>query len=795
MTSSSGRGPIRPALNVFRYFLAILLLGLVAPLPAADEFWLLQSDGATRWQISEQGSSIEASTPVLNGIRSGAVSADDGSVWLFDGRRLSGFDVDGNPLAEVLIDGFANGHPGSIHVDTAADRIWIADSNSVHAFTTKGAVLGTSTIPGAIAATAHHAESGRLFVGSGESLHVFAPDSLVASEHTLPLKVESLAVSDNGDMLLVAGKRHYALYSLADGRILHIPEHSLDGGVTHAFLGDDGGWLVGLHQAFPLHGNSTASLPVFPRHNASGKTAEGRVIAAAAGEDNLVALGERTLALIRNDVRYFDLAAVTGKAGRGVGVFAVNSKDIEPPVTDILDPQEGDYRRVFTRVLVHAEDERSDIDYENGIVENSAGCRYVFSEPLSILPDSAAYVCTEQAPDGNLSITASIPDIAGNFSAPVSVNVTVDTVPPQFNAAALQIVLNDDGTVTITLPPGAAEPGAKIKITVLRDGNPHVYELVVGDDGGFELVVPAVPADQLIIEATDRAGNTTDTMEFTVEPPSNFVEIDTPALLGRVYGNSVDVLGHFDGPATAGVVVNGVVANVAGDGSFFANDVPLPSEGQLTLTASLYAVGGLIDTDAVDVDVVHADPALMWVRPVVATGAAPFATTFIVTASNPNVEGLVLDLDGDGNHETAASPGTDIQHVFNEPGIHHVRARALINGQQHLAETIVYVTAENATLEAMQATWNDFNNSMLAGDVESAVHFIGFGQREKYRRALGVLAEDYAGIHASFLEVRVHSAGDNSGSYAVARERDGKRYIYLVRFVRSMDGVWRIASM
>ncbi|SFC87470.1 Ig-like domain-containing protein [Tropicimonas isoalkanivorans] len=191
--------------------------------------------------------------------------------------------------------------------------------------------------------------------------------------------------------------------------------------------------------------------------------------------------------------------------------------------------------------------------------------------------------------EGTNDVQARLSDAAGNSSVTASINLTLDTTPPD---AVIEAVLTDDvlpdadGLVADATPTltGSAEAGATVE---LYDASGSLLGQTVASDGTWSIETPLLAdgTHDLHVVVTDVAGNSTTSSDFTVTIDSS-VAVATLDGISDDTGTSGDNITSDSSPSLYGtaevgatVVVYpvvggapdlaaGVTASVAADGSW-----------------------------------------------------------------------------------------------------------------------------------------------------------------------------------------------------------------------------------
>ncbi|MFV0450016.1 MAG: Ig-like domain-containing protein [Vibrio sp.] len=219
--------------------------------------------------------------------------------------------------------------------------------------------------------------------------------------------------------------------------------------------------------------------------------------------------------------------------------------------------------------------------------------------------------------DGNITVEASIEDVAGN-STSASREVTVDTTVPN---VTINSVTDDNVINSIESKAGVAisgtsdaEVGSKVVVTF----NDRNYETTIQSDGSWSIDVPSNHLSGLMqgehgiqVSVTDSAGNShseSTTVSVEVSPPTltidifaqdNYVNSAEHELMQTITGTS-DAIGQEVTVTLNGQTYTGIVG-IDGTWSIAvsATDMQALAEGQNTITASVNgALGNNNTTEA-----------------------------------------------------------------------------------------------------------------------------------------------------------------------------------------------------
>ncbi len=266
-------------------------------------------------------------------------------------------------------------------------------------------------------------------------------------------------------------------------------------------------------------------------------------------------------------------------------------------------------------------------------------------------------------PEGAVMISVVATDPAGNLSAPVSVNITIDlTPPPVVILSPEDPTITQDPTPTIT---GTTEPGATLVVTLTdMGGATQTQNVTVLPDGSWSVdaMMLAEGTYTITATATDAAGNSA-----TSAPVSLSVDVTAPALAivtpqdGAVTTQPEPSITGTTEPGSAvivtildaqGATVSTGAATVASDGTWSYSS-PTLMDGTYTVSAVASDVAGnsasagpvqlTIDTTAPEVVIVSPAPdsAINEEAPTI-TGTTEPEAMVIVTLLD--AQGVVVDM-------------------------------------------------------------------------------------------------------------------------------------------------------
>ena len=446
--------------------------------------------------------------------------------------------------------------------------------------------------------------------------------------------------------------------------------------------------------------------------------------------------------------------------------------DTNPPQISIAAPVDGSTLTQTSVNVVGLLDEPANV-FVNGVNLNTV---LSFNVPVILQ-------------QGLNTITVLAVDLSGNISTQI-INVTVDSrAPTPVNLTRLGISDPGTGQVTFTGSDGVVEPGATVRFTNMTTG---VVTTANADaaTGSFVQSLDANTADVILVEVIDAAGNSSDSISYTVGAA---VQIVTPSQNTVVEGSSVNVSGFFVGGANSGVGVSGLTGCVYAN-SFYINNFPLQS-GSNTLTAALTDQTGAGGQHSVMLTS-NANPKLTFEADN-NCDIAPMDVDFDIGTLDINVVQIDIDFNGDGVVDlTTTDVNSAITTTYTTPGVFIATVWILDDqGNEHERRLSIVVQDETIQKDLFQQIWSNFSIALAAGDAATALQSVLTQYRGFYGPVLQALAANLPAIAGDLSGIRKIQISGDVAEYAVLTVVDGQVRTFVVTFMKDSDGIWRILSM
>ncbi len=182
-----------------------------------------------------------------------------------------------------------------------------------------------------------------------------------------------------------------------------------------------------------------------------------------------------------------------------------------------------------------------------------------------------------------------------------------------------------------------------------------------------------------------------------------------------------------------------------------------------------------------------------------ATGAsAPLLVGFKLSNNTGNaIQKIEADFDGDGVIDfTTTNPAALLQHDYTKPGIYTATFTETDSTNTVHVATYVVVIADPQQQDVLFTNlWGGMNDSLTQGDLNTAMKYLNISAKQKYQPVLQTLLTHMQAIVAAYSPLLRSSVTEDIGEYAVIRNVNGRKQLFLIYFVRDPDGVWRLDGM
>ena len=773
---------------VKRLVTSMVLLGAVSVNAMADScIWYADDD--TIRQVQTSTNQITHVVPLRNPQRL-IMNATDCGVWVLDknNSKLLRYSADGVLEREIRVRNLDSqlDEVDLLHIDPYDGSLWITDDRRIDHVTPTGQLITSFSAPGEVRRMQVALDRSLWALGKRDLWH-FDPNGKLLATYTLGRHLAGDAryfeLDNLGGVIWLADDNSLAQLKLVnpvDPPLRIRVRRDVTGFTLDPFTGN-----VWVAQKEALLAYSRAGALVHTTDLESRNLRNPEKLAFDPISRSLWAGTERSIHRFTDSGEFVvRFAARDGDEALGVPAFKV-----EPTLTLVRPPQNA---------LTNSPQPLFTLNY--GAACNSVVCTFpndylagyrltATLNSLAVGPQflfdlgtgQSSFTPATRLPEGANTFSAQVKDGFGTLSNTVTNAFTVDTIAPRFltvaplNGAVIptpQAVLQgtiDDPQATVVLEgTGLNQTGANFSFPVILQPGANIF----------------------ILSAIDRAGNRA-SVSRTLIRASLSINITAPTPSATVSGSTVLVSGTFQGPSNTGVTVNGVVADIAA-GRFYATVPAQPGANVLTATAK--ALDG--SSAQQSVTVTGTGPAAFEVSAQPVSGIAPLTVSFAVNSAL-TFQRVDADFDGNGTIDlTTTNPSTPIAFTYSQPGVYAARFVITDSVGNSTTQTIQVVVADPAVLDQqLKALWQGFAGALAVRDKLKAMQYMTASARTRYGPVFDVLLPDLPQIVGSFSPPLRAQLGTGYSEYAVVREIEGLRRVYLIQFVQQTDGLWRIESM
>jgi IPT/TIG domain-containing protein/glucodextranase-like protein len=390
-----------------------------------------------------------------------------------------------------------------------------------------------------------------------------------------------------------------------------------------------------------------------------------------------------------------------------------------------------------------------------------------------------------------------------------TVNITVQNPPPAGGTSNALVFTIGGGPVLTAIQPDTAPADGQPKVLSLTGQNfangatvlfgAATLPVTFNSSTSLNVTVPGTLTQapgQVQMAVVNPNGQASSALLFTLTvfvPPVS-IALASPADGTSIAADSVLVSGTFQGPPNTGVTVNGVIAAI--DGSNFYAQVPL-QPGTNSLTTVMTSPDGFTVTRSITVTSTGPAPISVTVSPVY--GVAPFKATFgLGNTTGRAIKQIQADYNGDGVLDlNTTDPSAVLGFNYTTPGLYTARFTVLDDqNTSYTVSAIVQAEDPQRLDQTLRATWNGFTQALVARDKTAAMKFLNASAQTRYGRVFDALLASLPTVAGSVSAPERSKLTGSIGEYFVRRQAaDGTTRLFLIYFVRDVDGVWRLDTM
>ena len=797
-----------------------LVFPLFAILPAAA-FAGTAPDNNARILWVSAGDSVFKISPVdempvlelagLSHILALTVNETNNQVWLYSHRHLRAYDAQGNIQVDTEMPrNFHDDSPAGMVVDSVAGNVWIGIHRKLYRFDLDGNLQAVLDFKHDITGLALDKNRSRLWVVDRHNLMQLdkTGNTLLTVNLNGGNKPAGIVYDASVEHVWVTSKHRLTCYDTAGNQILSIQTSAgFEAGNVLAADGMGGLWATSKRRL--AHFDQNGALQFTRQLFLADRDEEdaGKIVGLASDSRNHTAwvaghAGLQQFDIQGNLLQRLDSRTWMGESKHGgehdndddedgirhIALYAGKSQ----PRVSITKPQNLDYtnqNRPVVSIVYEGTD--SGVDPASIVVSANGLPMQVTCTTTDTTAECTPLTAFQ---DGTYLLSLTVADRAGTVSEPASVTFTVDTLPPAPPVGALiGFETGPDGGIRLTVQAGSVAQDVKsVTVTNIRTG--EITTGIVGADGTLTLQVPGKGADEFSIALLDLAGNTSAPIYMHSGDPPLQLAVASPADGATMDGNIVNVTGTFQGALNTGITVNGIPAAIYGN-QWAVNNLPL-KPGINTLAVTAVTDGGLTITKISSVTSNGMSSLVLNATPV-SNDTAPFAVTFRYQFLGPAApRSLRIDYTGNGNYLSLSDPTAPLSYSYSAPGVYPV---TLIltggNNQEYQARQLVVIQDPVQMDFLFQGIWGDMQAALVSGNRVAAMNALDGTAQRNYAQTFDMLMPHAKDIFSTFSPLLRSAISGSIGEYAIVRPENGQQNLFLIYFVKTQDGIWRLDAM
>lgn len=408
---------------------------------------------------------------------------------------------------------------------------------------------------------------------------------------------------------------------------------------------------------------------------------------------------------------------------------------------------------------------------------------------------------------GTYSLTARATNSAGlkATSAPVTVTVAptaINVANPTDGSTLYQTDVVVSGTFSGITPTSIVVAGRSAKVGTRS----------------FSAVVPLQPgANPITVTAITPGGNVTRTFNVTRAEPS--IAITNVTSGQTINDDTVTLVGSALAPPNSAVAINGRLAPLAPDGTFFVNNLPLvPGANSIAVSLNTPEIAAAAPTSRGAAMVRKTGTSPDKTIDLTRNGSAPFTLeidsvegfaplTVNVRLVNRLIyvyDDLTIDIDGDGRIDYAERglpiPILERQFTitYDTPGVYPLTLTLTRQGGSEIiyqATRMVNVQSVAQAAHALRSIFIGLLDRLSASDLATAAQYLTNTIRQRYGEAFGRLAAVLPVVVENIGTIEDAIFGDGYAELTVTRPTADGVSKFSILMIRDGDGLWRVDGM
>lgn len=402
---------------------------------------------------------------------------------------------------------------------------------------------------------------------------------------------------------------------------------------------------------------------------------------------------------------------------------------------------------------------------------------------------------------GSYSLTAKATDNLGATatSAPASITINANTAPTvTLTSPASGSTFFAPATINLAATANDSD-GSVMRVefyqgsTLLRTVNSAPYVYVWDNVAGGTYTLTAV--------ATDNAGAVTASAPRVVTVNGSVMVSIAPGINGSSIGDdSLLFTGTVTAPPNSGITVNGRLAQVDANGTFYVNGLPL-SPGSNAIVVTVNSQDGQTATQTVTVNSTGVAPFAVSASPT--DGLASLSVRFTITnRGNMPFQNVEFDFENNGTTDFSAPAASFANGVFVLDATYPAGKWTTIIRIRDSNNNVIYTSTQVITalpplqLDAkMRAVYTNMLDRLRAGNISGALTAVTETVYDKYNAIFTTLQTNFGSIIDQLGTFEDVTFGDDMAEYSILRSTPNGPQRFMIYLIRGADGIWRIEGM
>jgi hypothetical protein len=155
-----------------------------------------------------------------------------------------------------------------------------------------------------------------------------------------------------------------------------------------------------------------------------------------------------------------------------------------------------------------------------------------------------------------------------------------------------------------------------------------------------------------------------------------------------------------------------------------------------------------------------------------------------------------VDYEGDGVVDvTTVNIDEIFQITYNTPGIYNASMTITTTSNVYKGSSVLLVQNLESMEVMFKSIWNGMNDALVSGNLNVALNYLDDYGKEKYGTAFEALAPYMGDIISSYSVIQTSEIKSGYAEFGVNRMIRNINYLYLIYFMKDINGNWKLHSM